>query len=361
MSVEAYLKPQDVISDQVFDPAARFRPCPELKALILSRYPSIREFARRIKTNEVSVHQVIAGQRAVVASGGGMAGNWTLIAVKISKGLGIPAKRLFPWAVEFKKPLRERALSPTLDEGQVARVRDMAWALTGNESRKYPADQFRYENVQMAMDEALVGFPRTDRRIIRMKFFEGKTYGEIGDILGISPQAVRLREASILRRLRNPAILKRLEDAMADRVEADQDVSGDSPVVAPAPVSSSYVGWYRRALFVEAGPGRKRNREEAWEDMFGEIPGRNPLREEWTVKKDWRSDGVDITKGVKRRMRMPVEVKEADRWAAPAKCYQCGRGLGIKPIIGSPGRFYCSICGKEMAGTLKGQRDKLVQ
>ena len=90
------------------------------------------------------------------------------------------------------------------------------------------------------------------------------------------------------------------------------------------------------------------------EDGPGDGRGKMSLKNLQRLKEMTGPQKVDITERIKQRMRMPPDayrqLSEADRWVAPSKCLQCGRGLGIRPIRNRPGHFYCEVCSREMAG-----------
>ena len=73
-----------------------------------------------------------------------------------------------------------------------------------------PGEEMDRENMSQVVDEVLSELPPRDQRLIKARFWEGKTLDEIGEREQMSRECIRARESRVFRKLRHPYKLRRL-------------------------------------------------------------------------------------------------------------------------------------------------------
>lgn len=150
---------------------------------------------------------------------------------------------------------RNAAIDALRAEARRARLAQTAAAMTDDLSS--PPPDVDWARLRPVLDDAIDGLKDRDREIVLLRFFQGLTFGEVGERMGISENTARMRSVRALERLReqlgrrgvgsttaalglllaNPA----LASAPAGLASA---IAGASLAAVPAGVSSGLVSFF---------------------------------------------------------------------------------------------------------------------
>ncbi len=112
------------------------------------------------------------------------------IAMKISEILGIPTEELFP---DLLKKMDKKKLK------SIEMTRQVLYSKEGLESI------IDLNEAKEAIYKCLDTLDKREKRVLELRFFDGKTMEEVGDTFNVSRERVAQIESMALRKLRHPS------------------------------------------------------------------------------------------------------------------------------------------------------------
>jgi RNA polymerase sigma factor (sigma-70 family) len=117
-------------------------------------------------------------------------------------------------------------------------VREAA-AFTMNESRSGEARDIEWERLRPVIDDALDGLSGDDRQAVLLRYFEGKSYADIGARLRLAENTARMRVERALEKLRSALTRRGVTSTTAGLAVA---LANEAGVAAPAGLAASVTG-----------------------------------------------------------------------------------------------------------------------
>jgi RNA polymerase primary sigma factor len=139
---------------------------------------------------------------------------WSVVASRIATGMGMLPEDVFTEGVrsvvktELETEVNSEELTSRLSDVSVMRHR-LAYMPD-------PEFMLRKKEITDAVREAMSSLPEREQLVIRRRFWEDKTLGEVGAELGLTREGIRQIERKALRKLRHKSRSVKIRDAGGD-------------------------------------------------------------------------------------------------------------------------------------------------
>lgn len=131
-------------------------------------------------------------------------GNWRAVTLAVCKALGSEPSDLFPEHLDHEIPTNR--IASFVEHAQ----------LSGRENLQLgPGEECQQFEMEQTLDEMLGTLTDRERRVLKARFWEGKSREEAGREHNIGGQRVSQIEARALRKLRHPTRLEKLRGVCA--------------------------------------------------------------------------------------------------------------------------------------------------
>jgi RNA polymerase sigma factor (sigma-70 family) len=126
-------------------------------------------------------------------------GEWRESTLLICKALGSEPSDLFPDHLDHE--IQTNRISAFVEHAQLS---------GGDNLQLLPGDELQRAEMEQTVDEVLGGLKERERRVLKARFWEGKTLDDVGREFGNTGTTIRMIEARALNRLRHPERLAKL-------------------------------------------------------------------------------------------------------------------------------------------------------